>query len=398
MASVNWMKVTRQTAGGLSVHLDNEKRAHSKHHSNQHIKTELTKYNYSYGESNYFKALEKLDARTKEVDAEKPPTRLRKDRIVGCLLEIKCPKEIEKAGKSKDFFGATYRLLKNYFGAKNVHAGYVHVDEIHEYVDGAGGEKRESLEHMHVLVSAYTDEKGINGKAFETRSRLNQLNKQMNEMCLSRFGIDYNTNSTPRHKTVEQLKQESQRAELELDLSNLRAENRRVEEIRDKYTTKSVFGAEKGKITLSADDYKDLCLKAELGEDITLRERELKEQAKRLKEQEQILERERSLVVSNRRRLEYDQEVYESKAAELSKTINEQVTKQTKRYKTEIDTLRSYMASIRYGNTEMNVKQAYILDRGHRQDCEERGVNPYPKEWTPAGGPSPFFKDLEFDR
>lgn len=56
-----------------------------------------------------------------------------------------------------------YDVLKEYFGEKNVHGGFVHKDEVHEYLDKDGKEKL-SLEHIHVLVSAYTDKRELTEK------------------------------------------------------------------------------------------------------------------------------------------------------------------------------------------------------------------------------------------
>ena len=53
------------------------------------------------------------------------------------------------------------------------------------------------------------ERKGINGKNFETRPRLNKLNDMMQEMCQSEFGVSFNTGEKPQKKSVERLKTES---------------------------------------------------------------------------------------------------------------------------------------------------------------------------------------------
>ena len=111
--------------------------------------------------------------------------------------------------------------MQNFFGEKNVHGGFVHKDELHEYRDKDGSLKM-SMEHMHLLVSCYAEwqqkdrktgemveRKGINGKNFETRPRLNKLNDMMQEMCQREFGVSFNTGEKPQKKSVERLKNES---------------------------------------------------------------------------------------------------------------------------------------------------------------------------------------------
>lgn len=92
----------------------------------------------------------------------------------------------------------------------------VHVDEVHDYMDD--GILKTSCEHAHVFVCAHAkwkDKKtnelreGINGKNFETKATLNKLNKAVDDMCLSEFGISYNTGGEVRKKSVEELKQKS---------------------------------------------------------------------------------------------------------------------------------------------------------------------------------------------
>ena len=150
-----------------------------------------------------------------------PPERKRADRKTACFLEIPCPNELRLQGKSDDFFKKSFEIMQNFFGEKNVHGGFVHKDELHEYRDKDGSIKM-SMEHMHLLVSAYAEwqqkdkktgemveRKGINGKNFETRPRLNKLNDMMQEMCQSEFGVSFNTGEKPQKKSVERLKTES---------------------------------------------------------------------------------------------------------------------------------------------------------------------------------------------
>lgn len=223
MASVNWQKATMQKAGALKKHLGQSERENG-NHSNQHIDKSLSALNYAIGCSDYSEALERMKRRTNEVDELIPPLRVKKDRVTCCFLELPCPRTITEQGKSDEFFQKAHEIYAKFFGAENVHGTFVHKDEVHEYT-GKDGALYMSCEHSHTLVSAFSEEKGINGKAFETRGKIKALNASMDDMCFREFGIHLNTGETPQRKTVETLKQES---EAKKELSEL---NKRVGEL-----------------------------------------------------------------------------------------------------------------------------------------------------------------------
>ena len=223
MASANWLKATTQKAGAMKRHLGQQERENG-NHSNKNIDTSLSKLNYAIGCSDYSEALERMKARTKEVDEVHPPKRIRKDRVTCCFIELPCPDELTQQERSDEFFRKAYKVMQDFFEDSNVHGGFIHKDERHEYTD-KDGKQRMSLEHMHTLVSAYTKEKGINGKAFETKACLRALNKDLDEMCMREFGIGLNNGETPQRKSVETLKQESQAKQ---ELANL---NRHINDL-----------------------------------------------------------------------------------------------------------------------------------------------------------------------
>lgn len=208
MASVSWMKATTQKAGAMKRHLGQLEREMG-NHSNKNINSSFSKLNYSIGCNDYSEALERMKTRTKEVDKVIPPKRLRKDRVTCCFLELPCPRVLTEQGMSDEFFQKAHEIYKEFFGEANTHGTFVHKDEVHEYAD-KNGNKQISCEHAHTLVSAFSDEKGINGKAFETRAKIKALNKAMNDMCIRTFGISLNTGETPENKSVERLKQETE--------------------------------------------------------------------------------------------------------------------------------------------------------------------------------------------
>lgn len=234
MASVNWQKATTQKAGAMKKHLGQQERENG-NHSNEHINKDLSYQNYAIGCSDYAEALERMKARTKDVDEICPPKRIRKDRVTCCFLELPCPRVLTEQGKSDEFFQKAHEIYKAFFGDKNVHGTFVHKDEVHEYTDKDGSTQM-SCEHAHTLISAFSESKGINGKAFETRAKIKALNASMDDMCFRTFGIHLNTRETPERKSVETLKQESE-ARQEIGTLNKRVgELQRAEaESRDKF-------------------------------------------------------------------------------------------------------------------------------------------------------------------
>ena len=237
MASANWMKATTQKAGAMKKHLGQAERIQG-NHSNKDIDKSLSINNYSIGCCDYAEALASMKRRTKAVDAVIPPKRIRKDRVTCCFIELPCPRRLTQCGQSDDFFKLAYDELCAFFGNENVHGGFVHKDEVHRYVD-KDKKMRVSMEHMHVLVSAYTPEKGINGKAFETKSRLKTLNDNLDDMCVKQFGVKFNTKETPEHKSVERLKEETKLRNdaflLQCDVNTLNVQKQKLSETLDEF-------------------------------------------------------------------------------------------------------------------------------------------------------------------
>lgn len=212
MSSADWMKMTRQRAGSMTLHLGNSDRT-DREHSNKEIDKSLSYLNTTIGVSDYEEVLPKLDKRIKEVDAVQPPKRKVKDRIVACMIEIPCPLEIQERGLDQQYFETMYKGLQEYFGDENVLGAFIHRDEQHPYI-GKDHKEYISLYHAHCPVVAYTKEHGINGKHFETKARLHQLNDKLNELCLREFGIEMNTHGLAGKQSVEYLKQENKLHEL----------------------------------------------------------------------------------------------------------------------------------------------------------------------------------------
>lgn len=235
MASVDWMKLKTGGMRHLAVHFQQELRE-IKNHSNRNINKELTKDNVTFGVKDFYEACDKMDARIKELDEKYPPKRRvdPKERVVGCSLNVVCPEEVAAKGTKAvvEYFKKTYDKFEEYFGKDNVCGGFVHLDETHTYKDADTKEDRQSLFHMNVFVVAFVDEDitqkptkknpsgkthvvGINGKHFQSRKHMNEINEKMEDIC-HEYGIEWHTGRGKNHETVETLKAKSAEAEREL--------------------------------------------------------------------------------------------------------------------------------------------------------------------------------------
>lgn len=221
MASLNWLKLTRQHALALKKHNGQEERL-TYNHSNPDIDKSKTDQNYCIGCDDYDDAVDEMLKRVKEVDERYPQKTKteRKDRKVALSIETKCPQAICDSGRSREFFEKTHQLLSNFFGAENNVGSFVHLDEMHLYIDKDGTEKM-SLAHMTSLIAAYAEweqggnsRRGISASKLMNPTNLKKLNKEMCDMVRREFGIEYNTGEQARHATVEHLKAESKLAEL----------------------------------------------------------------------------------------------------------------------------------------------------------------------------------------
>lgn len=243
MASVDWMKMTVQKAGGLAkLHLNKDRRENG-NHSNPDIDTSLSNNNYNIGCIDTPDMMKSLKRRTEEVDTLYPPQKVRKDRVVACSLYCPCPKEISNKGSEEErkFFEGVHQIYADFFGKENVHGSFIHLDEIHEYTDKDGTSK-ESLAHAHTIVSAYAEwtekdkktgeikeRKGINGKNFEKRDRYNKLNNQINDFCMKEWNISFLNGGVAQKKKVEELKAEQELHEKKAEINRANSELKELE-------------------------------------------------------------------------------------------------------------------------------------------------------------------------
>ena len=150
----------------------------------------------------------------KKIDMEMPPTRIRNDRVILVCHTIAAPADLPPE-KEELFFRIVHdEIAKAAGGHQHVTPGVIHRDEIHQYKDRLSGEEKTSRVHMHMGSLPFVKDKGINGKLYETRSRMQQLNRAIDKRCQKELGIRFLVNKKlePHQKkhSVEDLKRQSE--------------------------------------------------------------------------------------------------------------------------------------------------------------------------------------------
>lgn len=238
MASVDFQKNTF-TGGAAMVRHMTRHDGQAVEYRNKFIDPERSGDNYIIGAGRFEDTsargvMERLRERVRAVDEVQPPKRRVKDRVTVMTYTIAAPAGLSDA-QERDFFRVAYEELARFSGGReNVSPGYVHRDEIHDYRDAATGERTTSRAHMHVAGIPYTAEKGVNGKAFETRARMRELNRTIDERCRRELGFKFLTGERGlTGRTVEELQAASEtrtkrqeRARLNAELADKRQEVR----------------------------------------------------------------------------------------------------------------------------------------------------------------------------
>lgn len=213
MASVNYLKLHggRETKSKL---LHSAKETRLEHtHSNEHINPEMTKFNYQT--NSYAGACEVYDKRIAHLDAQQNANK-RKDRVTCFGLEVPRPKDLPLE-QMKPWAKRVINIISKQYGANNICGTYVHVDEVHDYVNALTKEINTSREHLQCYVVPEHNGK-LNGKWFSSKQNMTKLNQAIHEMTMNEFGVQFMDGSKRKGPRVEYLKQKSRELEEEASL------------------------------------------------------------------------------------------------------------------------------------------------------------------------------------
>lgn len=217
MASVNWMKIKGAAAAkAMMRHSDSEERL--KHeHSNKQLDKTKTALNYHYFAGSYEDACRKYDDRIAQLDATTNKNK-RKDRVTLYSLEVPLPAGISTDADERRFFTLVGKMMTKRYGKDNLINGYVHKDEIHDYIDPASKEVCTSRVHGHFFFVPEIEGQ-LNGKAFSSKARMQELNTAIDRMCMAEFGCHFMTGEKTKGSSVEALKARSASALKEREAS-----------------------------------------------------------------------------------------------------------------------------------------------------------------------------------
>lgn len=216
MASINLKKCKQGELAALLRHCDADLRSKAEH-SNVHINKELTSKNIQIGGS-YVEVKKRFEDTLAELDSKKGAN-TRCDRVAGFCLEGSLPepdadKDTERQRTA--WITGIENILKADYPEVVVLAKYIHYDEVHDYINPETGEHVMSRPHMHMYVMPVIDGK-LNGKKFfPGRASLREFHRQVDELTREIYGFSYGNGSKKKsYDTVEHLKMESEKAEME---------------------------------------------------------------------------------------------------------------------------------------------------------------------------------------
>lgn len=217
MSSLNIKKLKQTDLKPLLRHCDKYLRSKAVH-SNIHINPELTNQNEQLRRS-YEETCKLFDDTIADLD-RRPKANHRIDRVVAYAIEGPLPPTVEEdAEKNKkmyrEWIKGIYKILRESYPEMLLLQYYVHVDEKHPYISETG-ETVVSRSHVHFFVMPIIDGK-LNGKKFfQNRKSYFEFNRKLDELTVSIYGRPYGDGTKKKSlSTVEQLKIESEKAELE---------------------------------------------------------------------------------------------------------------------------------------------------------------------------------------
>lgn len=200
MSSVDWKKLKGPEIDAMIYHAVRHD-GKDVRYRNSYIDKEKTHLNYVIGPQMGRRfdgtkgrdEAQRLKRRVEEIDALEPPKRRRKDRVTAVAFCVSAPEGLSPE-QERQFFEITYKHLSEQCGGySNITRGYVHYDEVHDYIDPVTGEQRTSRPHLHAIGIPYVKGVGVNGFQFETRESIRALNRKIDEECKAELGIPFMT-------------------------------------------------------------------------------------------------------------------------------------------------------------------------------------------------------------
>lgn len=202
MASVDFHKCKEAKGEPLAMIRHSDTAERLKHnHSNEDIDKSLTPLNKNLTGRSYAEASAYYEDRIRQLD-ETTNTNKRKDRVPLFALYVPAPEGLNEA-EAVAFLRDVHERMTEVYGAENIAASYIHVDEVHAYLDD--GKEKLSRIHLHEFV--IPEIKGVlNGKRFSSARNMRSINNDLDLIARNVYGVRFMTGEKPKRKTVEELK------------------------------------------------------------------------------------------------------------------------------------------------------------------------------------------------
>lgn len=164
---------------------------------------------------NYDTACKRYDDRIAYLESQ-PKKNNKADKVLAFGLGIPIPDGVPN-NELLNFTVKVNSIIKEKTGiqADDIVAIFVHVDEIHDYIDSHTKQERTSMRHIHEFIIPNINDK-LNGKIFSSRKNMIAVNNAIEEMCQKDYGVSFMTGEkTKSNESVESLKLKSKALELE---------------------------------------------------------------------------------------------------------------------------------------------------------------------------------------
>ena len=282
---LHMMKHDRGAVSGIQSHVNREHEPRT----NRDIDATKTELNYHLIEPpvSYHKAIKQ------RVEALNMKRAVRKDAVLMCSFIVSSDKGFYdrlSQEQQRDFFSDAVKFFQNRYGAENVIAATVHMDE--------------ATPHMHLCLTPIRDGK-LSAKAMFTRQELKDLQTQFAASVGEKHGLERGEeNSKAEHlseldyklkmRTQELEAAGKQIAELVSAKEKLEKKAARFDELRKEFGTleyeQSLFSAKKVSVEKADLERLETTITASIAKTVSL-EDELRKTAKTLEEEKQLRKR-----------------------------------------------------------------------------------------------------------
>ena len=282
---LHMMKHDRGAVSGIQSHVNREHEPRT----NRDIDATKTELNYHLVEPpvSYHKAIKQ------RVESLNLKRAVRKDAVLMCSFIVSSDKGFFDGlshEQQRDFFSDTVKFFQNRYGAENVIAATVHMDE--------------ATPHMHLCLTPIRDGK-LSAKAMFTRQELKDLQTQFAASVGEKHGLERGEeNSKAEHlseldyklkmRTQELEAAGKQIAELVSAKEKLEKKAARFDELRKEFGTleyeQSLFSAKKVSVEKADLERLETTITASIAKTVSL-EDELRKTAKTLEEEKQLRKR-----------------------------------------------------------------------------------------------------------